>query len=101
MSSSKILKRLVLVVAWIAFYFVLIDVAYSVKSYGSVFIFWIPSLYYIFTGLAIVLGPATDYVLRICFRWYTTRFYDFFFILIFVPVVFGSLMYGYWIGMIP
>jgi hypothetical protein len=96
MSHYKIFKRLILVTVWIIFYFILIDYYVSVISYGGFFIFWSPDFYYYFTGLAIVLGPATDYVLRKFFKWYTTRFYDVFFILIIAPVVLGFMMLAQW-----
>ena len=90
MSSSKIVKRLILIAIWIIFYFMLIDVTSSLVPGG---ILLAPIFYYMFADVAVVCGPVTDYILRTYFNWYTTRFLYVLVGLIWASIVFGCLIY--------
>ena len=78
----------------------LIDVSYSLIFYLSL-VPWTPTFYYIFAGLAIVLGFATDFICRTRFNWYNIRFLKVFISLIAVLIVLSPVVYSTWLWMIP
>ena len=100
-SFSKVVKRFILIVVWIVFYFMLIDVVYSLLSYGTLSVLWVSSFCYLFAGLATALGLETDYVCRTFFKWYITQSSKVFVSLVVTSIILGSIQYYFWLVMVP